>query len=141
MNLTSYTEDIKVHLSSLGISGVTVVDGPLEFALNTQNAKTFMYVHEGTGEVERHSNEKKYDMVIQWTIGLHLEKGARQGENQHLAQARQYLSRIWYSLSGLRIGKFQLMRQSWRRVLTDDPSAVVYEISLLHETTEYEACK
>jgi len=140
MNIEAYTIEIKTKLSELLHADMPVVDGPLEFAKNTQVAKNFVYVHDVMFDYEPHNTPLTYDLPSTFIIGVHAEKKPV-GGNVHLREARHVLADLWRTLGSLKVGKHQVLRQSISRTLTDDPAAVAYEITITVRITEYESCK
>jgi hypothetical protein len=141
MTLDDYIQAIKTHLSGVGNDPLPVVDGPLEFAKNSQGiVSQFVCVAETEIPYQRYNTEKVFSSNTGILIQIHVEKGATR-DNAHLTRARNAFDAIWRSIGGYTVNGFSLIREGGRRLKIDDASMVEYEISCILEITEYEQCQ
>jgi hypothetical protein len=139
MNLTSYISDLKSYLATIP-DALPVVEGPVEFALNTQSHKNFVSVHETTIGYEPLNSTRTYSSLIGIVIQIHTEKAPADIQQKHLTKARSYFDVIWRALSGFDIAGYQLIREQGERLTTDNATEVTYQITCNLDTTEYETC-
>ena len=140
MSLSLYIEDIKSQLS-VGDNPAPVVDGPVSFALNSQNEKTFISVSETSIGYEPSDAVNVYMMPIDLEIGIHVERAATDRTNFHLKRARGIFDDVWTILGVMKSGGFQIIRTDAERQDTDDASAVTYIIrATLHARKKDGSC-
>lgn len=135
-----YIESLKSSLRNLGQNPAPVIDGPVDFALNSQYERAeFICVSEGEMTItEFLESAVMYKFQIPIEIGIRVERSPADNENKHITRARMLFDDVWQALGGLLVSGFQIIRQSGRREPSDESNAVVYTINCTLNTTEDE---
>ena len=140
MSLSLYIEDIKSKLV-VGDNPAPVVDGPVGFALNSQNERTFVSVSETSIGYEPTDAVNVYSLMIDLEIGIHVERAAVDRTNFHLKRARGIFDDVWAILGVMTVAGFQVIRTGAERQDSDDSSTVVYIINaILHVRQKNGSC-
>ena len=135
--LSDYIEDVKSALRD-GLSHErgnppAVIDGPVEFALNSYHEKEFVCVAERTMAPEYLDSVDQYRMPIEVEIGIFVERAPSDRTSNHLVRARKIFDDVWHALANMTVSNHQIIRASAEREETEDASAVAYTILCNHQ--------
>ena len=128
MSLQAYITDIKTQLSGLGENPAPVIDGPVEFALNSYSEREFICVSETSIGYEPSDSLTAYKYPIDLEISIYVERAPTERTSNHLTRARVIYDDVWQKLGMMKSGGFQIVRTDSERVETDDASSVVFVI-------------
>jgi hypothetical protein len=130
---------IKTYLS--GFLTIPVVDGPPDFALNSQALKTFASVHDQPFDTELSNSERVPISTIPIVFTIQVERATADRQINHLKVARDNFDALWNGLAGYTPNGWQLVRRGGGRIESDDASTVRYEIRTELIVTEYPTCQ
>jgi hypothetical protein len=132
-------EAIKTYLS--GFLTLPVVDGPPDFAENTQAARSFVSVHDQQFETELSNSERVPVSTIPIVFIVQVERATADRQIHHLRVARDNFDALWIALAGYKPNGWQLLRTGGGRLESDNASMVRYEIRAELIVTEYNSCQ
>lgn len=144
MSLTAFISDFKEALSTAldrTSNPPPVIDGPVEFALNAQEARHFIAVTEGEIGYEPSDSLTMYKMPIGLEIGIYIEAAAYDRTQTHLERAREVFDDVWLALGGLKSSHFTVMRDGGERIVSDDASVSEFVIyATIHAVAKDNPC-